>query len=368
MKASQFDFPRFQDWLAGREERMLRFLQGKSESNVLLVEREFDNFLICRTPQESLEIQLDILTRQMDLQSDYAPFLEPWFGVGVFANAFGAEYVWMEGESAQTHYIVFNEEQAARLEKPSIDDSPVMKLVLQAIDYFVEETRGVIPIACTDTQSPLDTITLLWDTASFFTATYTAPEVVHSLLQKITDLIIEFSRLQATHMGNAWAQPGHNSISARRAYGLSISDDNIVMVSPQHYAAFAVPYNEQIAAAFGGLAVHSCGDYIRQLPELLKTRRLSLVDAAFSLELDPNPIGDVERFRDLLKGTGVILYARMGSDWPEILPRLLHPDLRLAISVPVPGPGEAKDVNLRRLEAVLAQAGGSSTRLGQHDA
>ncbi len=355
MKPSQFDFPRFQDWVAGREERMRRFLEGKSEANLLLIEKEYDNFLTSRTPQESLEIQLDMITRQMDLECDYVPFLEPWFGVGVYANAFGAEYVWMDGESAQTHYLVFNEEQAARLEKPSIEDSPVMKLVLQAIDYFVEQTRGLIPIACTDTQSPLDTITLLWDTASFFTATYTAPEVVHGLLQKITDLIVEFSRCQVQHMGQTWVQPGHIMVSARGGQGLSISDDNIVMVSPRHYATFAVPYNEQIAAAFGGLAVHSCGDYARQLPEILKTRGLAIVDGAFSQELDPNPNRSLELFRDRIKGTGTILHARMGADWPEILPSLVHPDLRLALVVPVPGPGEPKDVNLRKLEEVMSK-------------
>ncbi len=355
MKPTQFDFPRFQDWVAGREERMRRFLEGKSESNILLVEKESDNFLICRTPQESLEIQLDILTRQMDLQCDYVPFLEPWFGVGVYANAFGAEYVWIDGESAQTHYIVFNEEQAARLEKPSIEDSPVMKLVLEAIDYFMEETKGLIPIACTDTQSPLDTITLLWDTASFFTATYTAPEVVHGLLQKITDLIVEFSRCQVQHMGQTWVQPGHIMVSARGGYGLSISDDNMVMVSPKHYAEFSAPYNGQIAAAFGGLAVHSCGDTYRQLPEVLKTRGLVMVDGAFSQELDPNPIRSVELFRDQIKGTGVILHARLGADWPEILPSLYHPDLRLALVVPVPGPGEPKDRNLRKLGEVMSK-------------
>jgi uroporphyrinogen-III decarboxylase len=353
MKPSQFDFPRFQDWAAGREERMHRFLEGKSETNLVLLEKEFDNFLICRTPQGSLEIQLDMLTRQMELESDYVPYLEPWFGVGVYANAFGAEYIWMDGESAQTHYIVFNEEQAARLDKPSIEDSPVMKLVLEAIDYFVEETHGLIPIACTDTQSPLDTITLLWDTASFFTATYTAPEVVHGLLQKITDLIVEFSRCQVQHMGNTWAQPGHIMPSARGSAGLSISDDNIVMVSPKHYAAFAVPYNTQIASAFGGLAVHSCGDYFRQLPEILKTPGLLVLDGAFSEELDPNPNRNISLFRDLLKGSGVILQARVGADWPELLPRLYHPDLRLALTVPVPAPGEPNDINMRKLMKVM---------------
>ncbi len=355
MKPSQFDFTRFQDWLAPRQARMQRFLSGASDTPLLLIEKEFDNYLICRNPQESLAIQLDILTRQMDLHSDFVPFLEPWFGVGVFANAFGAEYVWVEGESAQTRYIVFDEEQAARLPKPSIEASPVMKLVLDAIDYFVEETHGMIPIACTDTQSPLDTISLLWETASFFTAMYTAPEVVHGLLQNITDLIIEFSRCQAQRLGETWSQPGHNMVSALGGRGLSISDDNVVMVSPQHYAQFAAPYNRQIAAAFDGLAVHSCGDYARQLPEILKIPGLMMIDAAFSLDLDPNPNRSVELFRDLLKGTGVVLHARLGADWAEILPRLYHPDLRLALVVPVPAPGEPKDINLRRLEEALGQ-------------
>ena len=358
MKPSDFDFVRFKDWLAPREARMRQFLSGKGEANLLLIEKEWEDFLICRTPQESLHVQLDALTRQMDSCSDYVPFLEPWFGVGVFANAFGAEYVWVEGESAQTRYTIFNEEQAAQTEMPDLDASPVMRLVLEAIDYFLNETRGEIPISCTDTQSPLDTITLLWDTASFFTATYTAPEVVHALLQKITDVMVAFTRRQVGSLGDAWVRPGHIMVSARCASGLSISDDNIVMVSPDHYRAFAVPYNSQLSQAFGGLAVHSCGDYIRQLPELLKIPGLVMVDGPFSQEVDPSPIRQVERYRDHVLDSGVILHARMGSDWTQVLPRLYHPDLRLALTVPVPASGEPRNKNQVLLDRFLQQFAG----------
>ena len=58
--------------------------------------------------------------------------------MGVFANAFGAQYVWVDNESPQTHYIVFDEEQAGRLPEADIANAPVMRLVLQAIDYFLE--------------------------------------------------------------------------------------------------------------------------------------------------------------------------------------------------------------------------------------
>jgi hypothetical protein len=199
----------------------------------------------------------------------------------------------------------------------------------------------------------LDTATLLWDTASFFTATYTAPEIVHKLLTNITSIMIEFSKRQIHHMGETRIRPGHNALSSKGGKGISISDDNMVMVSPSHYAEFSIPYNEILASEFGGLAIHSCGDIYRQLPNLLKTKGLNQLDAAFSLELDPNPNTKPELFRDLMKDSGIILHARIGSDWPEILPRLYHPDLKLALVVPQPEKHEPIDKNVKLLNKLL---------------
>lgn len=353
MKASEFDFVRFREYRAEREEKLRAFLDGTCREPVLFEEKTHTGFETCRTAEESLERQLDGITRQMDADSDYVPYLEPWFGVGVFANAFGAEYVWIDGESPQTHYLVHNEEQAARLDRPTTADAPVMKLVLDTIDYYVEQTRGEIPIVCTDTQSPLDTATLLWDTASFFTAVHTAPEVVHQLLDRITELVIEFSREQAAHTGAAWAQPGHIMPSTVGGTGLSLSEDNIVMVSPADYETLAVPYCNRIAEAFGGVAIHSCGNFEQQLPALAKTTQLCMVDGAFSRQGDPNPNTDLELFRDTFAGTDTVLHARMGRDWAEQLPRLVHPDLQLIVAVPGPGEGQPSGLNRRLLEETL---------------
>ncbi len=353
MNAKDFDFPRFSDWMAEREERARAFLEGCGP-NVLLLEKAGCNYVTARTPRESLACQLDALTRQMELDGDCAPFLEPWFGVGVFANAFGAEYVWADNESPQTNYIVFNEEEADKLEPPDIDNAPVMNLVLDAADFFIEETRGEIPVSCTDTQSPIDTATLIWETSSFFAALYTAPEAVHKLLRMIADAVIAFTKKQTGHLGKNWARPGHIMPSVRGGPGFSISDDNIVMISPEHYAEFSAPYNAALAKEFDGLAAHSCGNFERQLPALMKTEGLMMVDGAFSPAMDPNPNLNYELWRDSLKDTGVILHARLHLDWPEVLPRLYHPGLRLAVSVPPPAPGEPPDKNRRLLEQTLA--------------
>ncbi len=353
MNASDFDFVRFNEWLSEREEYLLGFFNGSGESNILLVEEKGSRYTKCRTPEESLSMQLDALTAQMDLESGHVPFLEPWFGVGVFANAYGAEYVWIEGESPQTHYIVFSEEEAARLEYPGCADSPVMKLVLDAIDYFVEQTRGQIPVSCTDTQSPIDTATLIWETSSFFTALYTAPETVHSFMNDITNLIIEFTDIQIEHLGETWSRPGHIMASARGGRGFSISDDNIVMLSPENYMEFALPYNSRLGEKYNGLAVHSCGNYARQLEALAGTGHLMMIDGAFSGVIDPNPNIEYEHFRDTLKGTDIILHCRTHLDWPDILPRIYDPDLRLVLKVPPPGEGEPADINMRKLNDIL---------------
>lgn len=353
MKTSQFDFVRCREWRDACEQRVRPFFDGAPGANFLLEEHVRSNYVTCRTPRESLEVQLDGIARQMELDGGWFPYLEPWFGVGVYANAFGAEYMWWEGESPQTKPIVFDEHQAAKLEARLWQDVPAMRLVMEAIDYFLEQTRGEIPIACTDTQSPFDTATLLWDTSSFLVSSYTAPAAVDNFLKKITDLIISFSRDQLRRIGAARIQPGHTMFSLPGMNGLALSDDNLVMVGPEQYEIVSVKYNNIISAAFGGVAIHTCGNLQRQLPALLKTEGLSAIDCALSPQGDPDPNTDYEYLRDTLKGTGVILHARAGSDWPEILPRLYDPELRLILSVPAPREEEEREKTRKRLEQVL---------------
>jgi uroporphyrinogen-III decarboxylase len=229
-----------------------------------------------------------------------------------------------------------------------------MNRVLEMIDYFVEETRGEIPICCTDPQSPFDTALLMWESSNFFISMMSVPETVHHVLDIVTETTIEFAKKQMERIGSSLAQPGHIMCSARGATGYSISDDNIVMVSPDQYTEFSVPYNERLAKAFGGLAVHSCGNYERQLNALLRTQGLMMVDGKF-MGLDPTPNTDLELFRDTMKDTGIILQARVPQDWQPIVSRLYEPGMRLALVAPGAGPGESKDKNRVLLDEALGR-------------
>ena len=358
MHPNDFDYVRFAEFRAQREEQVRDFLAGNGPE-VLVQERAWVPGLQCyttaRTPQESLEIQLTSFTAQLDLASPYLPYLEPWFGVGVFANAFGCPYVWIDGKSPQTHYSVFSAEQADALGEPD-RNCEAMRLVMDGIRYFQDATGGRLPISITDTQSPFDSASLIWESSSFFTSMSESPESVHRILSRLADLVIEFSQEQATALGATWARPGHIMMSAPGSTGIALSDDNIVMVSGRTYTKFAIPYNERIAAAFGGLAIHSCGCYETQIAALAKTKGLMLVDGAFSPILDPNPNLKVERFVEALTDTGIILQPRMHQGWEEILPRLIRPGMRVAPVLPGPEAGQPRTANLDKVERMVEAA------------
>lgn len=75
----------------------------------------------------------------------------------------------------------------------------------------------------------------------FFPEFYLNPEAVEQALDKITDLLIEFTKVQTRLIGPALVKPGHGFASSRFFDGFGMSDDNIVMLPPDLYNDFAVP-------------------------------------------------------------------------------------------------------------------------------
>ncbi|MCX7030588.1 MAG: hypothetical protein NTU62_10785 [Spirochaetes bacterium] len=267
--------------------------------------------------------------------SDELPHLQAWFGTGVYANAFGCEYLWREGEAPDSHVRYHRIEEVRGLAMPDWRDSPVMGMVLDCIDLMKERTRGRFPIALTDTQSPFDTATLVLDTSEFFTACYTEEETAHALMATIADLVIAFSREQARHIGEELvSRPGHVMPSLPGFRGITLSDDNLAVSSPLINERFSLPCDQRIADALGGVAVHSCGVWDHTM-RLLPGRGVMGVDCAVSPRCDPTPMTP-ERVRTALAGTGIVVKARCGGTREEIehaIAALAGPDMRLILDI-----------------------------------
>jgi hypothetical protein len=222
-------------------------------------------------PEKFLCAQLEEIQGQLAFRGDFVPALTPTVGVVTIPSAFGCEVVWQEMNFPAVRPLIKDPEKIPDLEMPSLHDGELGR-VLDYTRYFRQQTNGQYPIRLTDIQGPLDNASLLMGHNTFLLAISTHPELVHRLLQMITDLTIAFVREQrkvaedfVPSLMQPWIPDG---------WGISISNDDSVMISSRHMEEFGVPYFNQLSDAFGGLYVHSCGNWTHQIPALEKIRNL----------------------------------------------------------------------------------------------
>ena len=323
----------YQTVRANRSHRIEQFLNG--ERSYLIY--QFPDAKIwgdIRTPEQCFAENLSHIQNSLLMPSDHLPVLEPWFGTGVYANMYGCDYLWRDGEAPAVHYKYHKLEEVREIKKPRWQDSPIAALVLDTIRYFKRQTGDAVPIVWTDTQSASDTATLILDACEVLASCLTEPEAVMRFMQGINELIIEFSQVQTELIGAASIYPGHIFLCHDRMSGLSVSDDNISVVSPRLNRQFNFPLDEAIGKAMGGVAIHSCGKWTNSMKMLNEVAPSCLaIDCALDKDVDPDP-NDPEQVREVMQGRGIWLHTRLTGQTDRMLEtvkRLLHPDLKLVI-------------------------------------
>jgi uroporphyrinogen-III decarboxylase len=223
-------------------------------------------------PAKFLQAQLAEINGQMQFEGDFVPALTPTIGVVTIPSAFGCPVVWLESDFPAVTPLNIVPEQIMDLNLPGLKDGELGR-ILYYTRYFREKTEGRYPIRLTDIQGPLDNASLIMGHNNFLLMLRTHPNEAHRLLQMITDLTIELVREQRRQAENdfvpvlfqPWIPDG---------WGVSISNDDSVMISARHMAEFGVPYINQLSDAFGGVFIHSCGNWLHQIPALEKVRGL----------------------------------------------------------------------------------------------
>ena len=84
----------------------------------------------------------------------------------------------------------------------------------------------------TDTQSTSDTATLVLDACEVMMGSLIEPDIIMRFMNDTNNLIIEFSQVQAERIGDALVMPGYIMLSNSGLTGMSISDDNLAVASP----------------------------------------------------------------------------------------------------------------------------------------
>ena len=208
-------------------------------------------------------------------RDDYVLRLQPQLGIGVFASAFGCTVDFSDSQYPMTHPVIQSGETANRvydLPKPNIQ-SGLLKDVLEYADYFRLMTADRYPIAMTDLQGPLDTAYLVWDSSDFMVAMLEHSKEVHHLMRQVTDLIIQFVRELKGRVKEF--VPAHfPPVYLPDGSGISVSEDVLAMISPKLYEEFSLPYINELSEEFGGVLIHSCGNFEHQLDVLTRVHQL----------------------------------------------------------------------------------------------
>jgi hypothetical protein len=336
-----FDLARYEAFAVEADLSYARFLRKKEGVAVWQRVRVGEVFRdACRDMKQSLRWQLGGLTRAMDYLTDAPAYLEPWYGIGTAASAFGAEYEWFPGHAPAVKPAFASMAEIGELKPRAVTDVPILRYTLETIDYFLHETGGRVPMSWCDIQSPINVAGGLVDITEFLLAFHDEPDRTKAILSVLADEVIRFTKIQSELIGTVLARPGHGFASARAGTGIGLSTDNLIMVSPATYADFCADHTARIGAEFGGTAFHSCGNWGRWLPAVKKIPNLIMVDGAFSPQTDP-AYNKCEEFRDALAGSGVILHARIVGDPDEVLARvrrLWQPGVKLIVGVHVQDP------------------------------
>jgi len=229
-----------------------------------------------QNPEKFLSAQLEEIQGQTAFRGDFVPALCPTLGVIAIPSAFGCETVWWENDFPSVRPLIGDSPMRVYdLSKPELT-AGVLGRILEYTRFFIERTGAEYPVRLGDVQGPLDNAALIFGHTNFLEAVISNPREVHHLLQLITDFMIEFIRAQRdiVRSGAVEFVPSGFQPWIPDEFGISIANDAGVMLSPALHDEFSVPYINQLSRAFGGVYIHSCGNWTHLIPSLKKVRNL----------------------------------------------------------------------------------------------
>ena len=212
----RFDYQAYADYEAGLLERSRRFWQADSRVAVYRRFRVPQCFSwMCRDREASLSYQLGALAESMAYKADIPNFLEPWYGIGTLASAFGIDYVWPKRQAPVVPHAFGSIQETLDHTAIPVEETAIGRHTLGMIEYFVDATHGKLPISLTDTQSPLNALSFLVETNDFYMGFLDAPDALARMLDRLVPLQIAFVKRQLGLLGDTIVWPGHGFASSR---------------------------------------------------------------------------------------------------------------------------------------------------------
>ena len=212
-----------------------------------------------------LDIMLDDCIWRGHIESDHIPSLFSGCRQGTIPSMFGArEIVAGAHEDDYTCERLLNSyEDVDNLCQPELHEYIGAWRWIELAKFYLEETEGRIAIQVCDMQGPVDTAGQLMGYENLLLLANDEPELYRSLIKKTTLAYEMLWQAQKDIIGEELFAGTHLIMSNwyPKCAGVTVSVDSMVMVSPSFFEEFYAPSLEEIAEKFGGVTIHSCGNF-----------------------------------------------------------------------------------------------------------
>ncbi len=264
---------RWADFYAGKPDTRFMVLAGYADSNV--APRPWPN---PEGKQARLEWAWAAYTRDLrraaELEDDFIPFLDPFTGTEIFAEAFGCKVHRPADNMPFALPFVTTPAEADRVKIPELSVSP-LALLFEIADELRRRAGPEAVMRLVDTQSPMDIVALIWDKTGLYTAMMEEPEAVKHLAARVHTLFVAFL--------DEWFRRYGREFIAHFPYyympqGLTLSEDEVGAVSSDMFREFFLPELQALSDRYGGLGIHCCANARHQWENFKQIRNLRMLN------------------------------------------------------------------------------------------
>lgn len=234
----------------------------------------FDYYDDVMPKEQRLQAMLDEAIAHGHTNDDFIPQFFPGCRVATIPTMFGAAEIKNSNSEGTQEYgscerLLGTDDDPADLPEPEIIPGSVAAEWLDMQAYALEETDGRLPISVIDMQGPMDVAGQLWGYDNLFVDAMSGGSKSHVLLTKCTTAFIKLWKKQVDLLGDSFVGThlfGWNWVEQGPGHGATLSQDSMAMISAEFFIEHTREHLVRISEAFGGLTIHSCGQFGAVIP------------------------------------------------------------------------------------------------------
>lgn len=213
-----------------------------------------------------LDFALHTVHFHLKVKDDFLPVVRPEYGMYAIASALGVDFSRLLDNPRVHIQPVLSRADMEELEKPDVRTAGILPRLFETTEFFLRHAPAGVRVGPADFQSPYNTAYYLRGD-DLLLDFYDCPELVHRLLDVVTDTYIEAARIQNALLpeNELWAPyRGTTGLFSAR-----LTQCHLQLISADMYRKFVLPYDSRIAEELGPVHIHLCGQSLHLIDALL---------------------------------------------------------------------------------------------------